>query len=270
MILTQRPTDYGIDRYMWTGAILSEVIEQRFGVQLKDSRIYEILKELGLSYQRAHRDYANADPKAQKEWADFIKKRLESQQPTERITFFDEFAVYDRPSLFYGWAELNTRPEVPSNERCRHKINGFLCVDALSGEEFFNLRSGSKTEDVAEYLAEFVSESVQLGYAHLSIILDNNPTHKQKMEAQLRLHLEEMGIDQKITVELLYTPSYSPKLNLVEYVIHLLRLRFLHHLPLGMTLADIECKLKRFLESNQFLSAEQVKKTLNYILSLVA
>ncbi len=26
--------------------------------------------------------------------------------------FFDEFAVYDRPSLFYGWAERNTRPAV--------------------------------------------------------------------------------------------------------------------------------------------------------------
>jgi transposase len=26
MVLTQRPTDYGIERQMWTGAILSEVI----------------------------------------------------------------------------------------------------------------------------------------------------------------------------------------------------------------------------------------------------
>jgi transposase len=74
MVLTQRPTDYGIERQMWTGAILCEVIAQRFEVQLKDSRIYELLDELGLSYQRAHRDYANADPKAQKEWVDRVKK----------------------------------------------------------------------------------------------------------------------------------------------------------------------------------------------------
>ena len=74
MVLTQRPTDYGIDRHMWTGAILSVVIEQRFEVQLKDSRIYELLSELGLSYQRAHRDYANADPQAQQEWVAAVKK----------------------------------------------------------------------------------------------------------------------------------------------------------------------------------------------------
>lgn len=74
MILTQRPSDYGIERQMWTGGILSEVIFQRFEVQLKDSRIYELLDELGLSYQRAHRDYANADVEAQKEWVETVKK----------------------------------------------------------------------------------------------------------------------------------------------------------------------------------------------------
>jgi transposase len=74
MILSERPSDYGIERQMWTGAILSEVIAQRFQVQLKDSRIYEILDELGLSYQRAHRDYANADPIAQKDWSETVKK----------------------------------------------------------------------------------------------------------------------------------------------------------------------------------------------------
>jgi hypothetical protein len=184
--------------------------------------------------------------------------------------FFDEFAVYDRPSLFYGWAERNTRPEVKSDERTRHKLNGLLCVDALSGEEFFRLSPGSKTEDVSEYLAELCLDCVELGYTKLCIILDNNPTHKQKMQTQLAVHLQQMGLAEAITVECLYVPSYSPKLNLVEYVIHLLRLRFLHHLPVGTTLSQIEQQLEQFLASNQFLSAQQVQKTLNFIFSLVA
>jgi len=49
MVMTQRPIDYGIERQMWTGAILSEVIAQRFEVQLKDSRIYELLDRVILS-----------------------------------------------------------------------------------------------------------------------------------------------------------------------------------------------------------------------------
>lgn len=145
-----------------------------------------------------------------------------------------------------------------------------LGVDALRGEEFFRLSPGSKTEDVSEYLVELCLDCVELGYTKLCIILDNNPTHKQKMQTQLAVHLQEMGLVKAITVEYLYVPSYSPKLNLVEYVIHLLRLKFLHHLPVDTTLSQIEQQLEQFLASNQFLSAEQVQKTLNFIFSLVA
>ncbi len=171
--------------------------------------------------------------------------------------------------MFYGWAERNTRPEVPSDESKRNRLNGLLCVDAHSGEEFFRLNRNAKTEEVSEYLAELCLDCVELGYTRLCVILDNNPTHKLKMQTQLAVHLEQMGIAQSIQVEFLYLPSYSPKLNLVEYVIHLLRLRFLHHLPIGTTLAQIEQQLNQFFDSHQFLSAEQVQKTLNFIFSLI-
>lgn len=74
MLLTQRPSNYGIERQLWTGGIIAEVIEQRWKVSLKDSRIYEILDELGLSHQRGHRDYANADKQQQQQWVETVKK----------------------------------------------------------------------------------------------------------------------------------------------------------------------------------------------------
>ena len=58
----------------------------------------------------------------------------------EKILFFDEFAVANRPNTYYGWAEKNTRPQVPSDEsKKREKLNGLLAVDAVSGEEFLRL-----------------------------------------------------------------------------------------------------------------------------------
>ena len=42
------------------GKIISNVIELRWGLRLKTTRIYEILNELNLSYQKAHINYANA------------------------------------------------------------------------------------------------------------------------------------------------------------------------------------------------------------------
>ncbi|MBW4650255.1 MAG: transposase [Kastovskya adunca ATA6-11-RM4] len=43
------------------------------------------------------------------------------------------------------------------------------------------------------------------------------------MRFQLMVHLQQMGLSNEIEVEFIYLPAYSPKLNLVEYVIHLIR-----------------------------------------------
>lgn len=74
MLLEQHPKDYSIDRHIWTGKIICTVIHKRWGVSLKDSRIYEILAELNLSHQKAHRDYANADPQQQTQFVETLKK----------------------------------------------------------------------------------------------------------------------------------------------------------------------------------------------------
>lgn len=56
MLLEQSPRDYGVSRNLWTAEVIIEIIKSRWEVSLKSSRIYEILHEVGLSYQRAHRD----------------------------------------------------------------------------------------------------------------------------------------------------------------------------------------------------------------------
>ena len=151
-------------------------------MDLRDSRIYAILKELGLSHQKAHRDYENADPLVQQEFVSSLKKKIEGLLDQERIVFYDEFAVYDRPSLYYAWAERNHKPEVPSNEkRKRNKVNGMLSVNAVSGEIYLQLKEKSKAEDVATYLADLASDAHLDQIQKLLIVLDNNSTHKQKM-----------------------------------------------------------------------------------------
>lgn len=113
------------------------------------------------------------------------------------------------PLSLYGWAERNTRPSVPSNERQRHKLNGLLCVDALSGEECLRLSDKAKTEDISLYLAELCLDCIELGFDKLSLVLDNNTTRKQKMRKQLIAHLPQMGRSNEIKVELIYLPADS-------------------------------------------------------------
>jgi hypothetical protein len=181
--------------------------------------------------------------------------------------FYDEFAVYDRPSLYYAWAERNSKPEVPSNEkRKRNKVNGMISVDAISGEIYLELKPNSKTEDVAQHFIDLCKDMHKDNVDRLFITLDNNSTHKEKMKRQLQEHLQSSGLADKIAVEFIHTPAYSPDFNLAEYEIHLLRLQKLHHLPSNVTIAEIEQKLK---DVKILMNSEQISRTLEHIFALV-
>lgn len=68
ILLHKAPADYGIDSYQ---------LGKKWDPSLSANRLYEIFDELGLSLQRAHRDYGPAKPA---ERAGFVKD-LEKKPP---------------------------------------------------------------------------------------------------------------------------------------------------------------------------------------------
>lgn len=84
MLLEQKPSAYGIDRYIWTGKIISQVIQQKWDITLKDTRIYEILAQLNLSHQKAHRDYVNTDKRLQQQFVETLKKNSKPNRRRKR------------------------------------------------------------------------------------------------------------------------------------------------------------------------------------------
>jgi hypothetical protein len=103
-----------------------------------------------------------------------------------------------------------------------------LSVDAVSGEIYLQLQSKSKAEYVAAYLADLCQDCLKDKYTKIGIVLDNNSTHKQKMKGLSHDFLVTREIADKIEVEFLHSPPYSPDFNLAEFEIHLLRLEKLH------------------------------------------
>lgn len=75
IILTQTPKDHGLDRNLWTAEVIIEMIKTKWDIDYKDSRIYEILDDLGLSHQKALRDYANSDPILRQQRRDAMEKK---------------------------------------------------------------------------------------------------------------------------------------------------------------------------------------------------
>lgn len=73
-----------------------------------------------------------------------------------------------------------------------------IAVDASTGKEYLKLKEKSKTEDVSDYFAQLSQDCVKEGSNQLTIILDNNSTHKDKMKFQVKSHLENLQIENKI------------------------------------------------------------------------
>jgi transposase len=140
-----------------------------------------------------------------------------------------------------------------------------LAVELFSGECFFQAQQEAKSEQVAAYLLDMATHLQQQGYRKAHVFIDNNPTHQQKM---LTLFQQQSA---PLTIQLLfhYLPKYSPKLNLVEYLIHLIRQKWLHHGDYQRNLAAIQTQLTEQLHQKVFLTQDKIINILQHIQNLV-
>jgi hypothetical protein len=81
------------------------------------SGIYHLLERLGLSHQKAHADYANADVGQQQAFLENFTQTLLAADTRTAVVAFDEFSVSEKPTAFYGWAQKNTRPTFQTDEK---------------------------------------------------------------------------------------------------------------------------------------------------------
>jgi transposase len=115
-LLTQRPIDMGVQGNIWTGALMRQYLKKTFDLDYK-SGIYDLLKRLGLTHQKAHADYGNADPEKQKAYLIDLKETLFEANEKKAVLKFDEFSICQKPSSYYGWALKNTRPRFITDEK---------------------------------------------------------------------------------------------------------------------------------------------------------
>lgn len=66
-----------------------------------------------------------------------------------------------------------------------------------------------------------------------------------------------------------FIAPYSPKLNLVEYGIHIIRQKVLHHADCALGLAAFEIRIKTLCKEEGIFTKEQIINILDHINSLV-
>jgi len=121
----------------------------------------------------------------------------------------------------------NSRPQILSKEGTWLKKNGLFAVNAITGKEYLTFTEKAKATDVAEFLTNLSLDLQKEKSTKLTIILDNNTTHKKKMKSLVKESLNIKEITD-FKIEFIHTPGYSPDFNLAEYLIHQLRLKLIH------------------------------------------
>ncbi len=266
------PADYGIDSYQWTGKILQQLLETKWGVHLGTSRIYRILDKGGLSLQRSHRDYGPPPPLArQQEFISGLRKSLEECPENGKVLALDEFSLTSGTTTHYVWAEKNSKPKVASNEKCRRRTNGFLAVDVKSGETRVEFRQKSKTADAIVAITLLILAFAQQGCHWFRIILDNATIHREKMREGVQAVLNEIGTHpgfeylNPVTLSFLLTPPYSPDFNPAEYIIHAVRKNSLYHVPCNVSLEQKAERIKDHLARGSPYTPVQMSNIVRHI-----
>lgn len=145
------------------------------------------------------------------------------------------------------------------------RFNGLLGIELFGAEFFFQAAKKAKSEHIAQYFAAVVEELQLKGYARVDIFLDRNATHKTKMQTIFR------ELTQHLTIQTTFhlMAAYSPKLNLVEYAIHLIRQKVLHHADHKTSLAQFEQAIKEQCDKGNILNKDQIINILDHIDALV-
>ncbi|NOU17305.1 MAG: IS630 family transposase [Bacteroidales bacterium] len=74
VLTNNRPDEFGFNSATWSGPLIGEYIKKTFGVEYKRAQVYNILKALGFSFQKARGRYPEADPIQQAAFVESLKK----------------------------------------------------------------------------------------------------------------------------------------------------------------------------------------------------
>lgn len=179
-------------------------IEELTGLKRSKTQVRKFLKSMGMSYRKIGMLPAKADEDEQEAFkTDQLDPVLEQAKEGKRKVFFVDAAHFVlAPFLGFLWSFSRLFIRAPAGRR---RFNVLGALDALT-HELFSVTNDSyiNAESVCELLLQLRHHYVDLP---ITLILDNAKYQKCHLVWEMARLLD---------IDLLYLPSYSPNLNLIE------------------------------------------------------
>lgn len=201
------PEAAGYESGCWNSAMVQDFIQRTFNVFFSVHYIAELLRNLGLSYQKARFASAHLNPKSRNEW---LKEKWPkilkiAKQKNAYLLFGDEASFPQWGSLGYTWAPKGEQPVVKtSGSRRGYKVFGL--IDYFTGKFFHKgITSKFNSESYAAFLSGVLSQTRK----HLIVIQDGARYHTSK-------DMQVFFYENRARLTVYQMPSYSPDYNPIE------------------------------------------------------
>jgi transposase len=179
-------------------------IEKLTGIRRSPTQVAKFLKDLGLKRLKVGHIPSKADPEKQKAFLEEeLEPRLEEARQGKRHVFFVDAAHFVmRPFLGFLWCFMRQFIQAPSGRK-RFNVLGALHATTLQVVTFTN-DSYINSLSVAKLMCKIAVEFAGLP---ITLIMDNARYQRCRFV---------MDLATALGIELLFLPSYSPNLNLIE------------------------------------------------------
>ena len=179
-------------------------IEALTAIRLSESQARRVMKKLGMKVRKACAIPGKADPQLQFEFfTTILEPKLAEAGRAERKVFFVDAAHFVM-GAFLGmiWCFARVLVKTPPG---RKRYNVLGAIDSHS-QELISIRS---TENINSHSVVALLDKIREKHpgGEISLVMDNASYQRCYF---VRDHAESLG------VELLFLPSYSPNLNLIE------------------------------------------------------
>jgi len=197
---------------------ICKFVERKFGVQYSPEGLVHLLHRLGFVYKKTKQVPGKADAEAQEKFLQEVYVKLKaSMKAGDKLYFLDGVHPQHNSMSTYGWLEKGKTREIRSNSgRQRLNLNGALSLKdyevVIREDESINAQSTIK---LLEELEEKNPDAETI-----YCILDNARYYRARI---VKEYLKTSKI------ELVFLPSYSPNLNLIERLWKFYRKKILYH-----------------------------------------
>lgn len=207
-ILSGDPRQYGFDFGLWTRQIVSDLIKDRFNVELGVTAVGDLLHRLGLSPQKPIRQAYERDDAEIEKWKEKtypeIKKSAKKQGA--EIFWLDEASIRSDDPLLRTWGLKGKTPSVKTSGQ-RQGINAISAI-SNSGGFWYQVYTERFNADV---FIDCLKDLTKNRKKPIFIVMDGHPVHKSKK-------VREFVQAQQGRLSIFLLPPYAPDLNPDELV----------------------------------------------------